>query len=157
MKFALVAYFDASPVELNGESYLLIKRSDFALLFDCVKHMEVVNPPTAPALHALAPAKLKTRRQPRPQLQLNNGQPAPAGEEPSETPVSQTFADCVRIALRNVGPASISNILQDLTDSEIKTDRQKLTVCLARLKSQGEAMKYNDGKWSWRMPNGTTV
>jgi hypothetical protein len=78
---------------------------------------------------------------------LNNGHQPPAGAEPGETPVSQTFADCVRIALRNVGPASIGDILQDLTDSEIQADRQKVTVCLATLRKQGDAIRQDDGKW----------
>lgn len=140
MKFTLRATFDAASVELNGDSYLLIKRSDFATLFDGLEIGEMDAPP---ARQVLAP------RQPRPQLQLNNGQPAPAGAEPGEA-VSQTFTDCVRIALRTKGKATIGEILQDLTDSEIKADRQKLTVCLARLKQQDEAEKLPDGRWSWR-------
>lgn len=141
MKVTLRATFDAATVDLNGESYLLIKRSDFARLFDGA---EVTAMPTI----TIPPARqARTPRQPRPQLQLNNGQPAPAGAVPGETPVSQTFADCVRIALRNVGPASIGDILQDLTDSEIQADRQKVTACLAGLRQRGDVIRQDDGKW----------
>lgn len=144
MRYTLRATFEAASVELNGDSYLLIKSSNFATLFD---GLEIVELTAAPPSQAKRP-----RQQPIPaasnghkktQLSLNGSSPAEQGE-PS---VSQTFADCVRLALRNVGPASIGDILQDLTDSEIRTDRQKLTVCLATLKKQGDAIRQDDGKW----------
>lgn len=145
MKVTLRATFDGAIVNLDTNRYLLVRLAEMSTPFDDVEiDVQALDDP-APK----PPASAKTRapRQPRPQLQLNNGQPAPAGAVPGETPVSQTFADCVRIALRNVGPASIGDILQDLTDSEIQADRQKVTACLAGLRQRGDVIRQDDGKW----------
>lgn len=60
MKLTLRATFDAAHVDLNGESYLLIKRSDFARLFNGA---EVTAVPTI----TTPPARIQARRPfPRP-------------------------------------------------------------------------------------------
>jgi hypothetical protein len=145
MKFTLRATFDAASVELNGDSYLLIKRSDFATLFDSLAVEEL----------AVAPSRQMQKPRQQPPEAANNGHQEThlavgltRANEPGEPPTSQTFADCVRLALRTMGPASIGDILNDLTDSEIKTDRGKIAVCLSQLKKQGEAEKLADGRWS---------
>lgn len=120
-----MATIEADLVRIQSEDYVLIRSQDLLKLF--------------------APMQRTARRQPTPAATNSHQRQiiAPPDEKPHEA-----FTDLVLIAMKNLGPASGPEILQDLIESEVACTQQKVSGALTYLKKKGR-VSYNADKNQW--------
>lgn len=117
---------EADIVRIANEDYALIKSKELMKLFGPMQRTARQNPP---------PAATNGQKQP---------QSAAAEEKPQEA-----FTELVLMALKDVQPASGSEVFGELSDSGVACDQKKVSSTLTYLKKTGRvSFDPASGKWA---------
>lgn len=132
------ACIEAEEITLAGESYVCIKRAQFAALFDQAPELQPILQPHLVTKQKKQAAARKPRPKAAPPAKPDEGEAT--GNEP-------TFCDVLRTTLASIGPATIQQIEENLRESGISHKPGKVASYLSYLRKRGDAIKVGD---AWR-------
>lgn len=133
------ACIEAEEITLAGESYVCIKRAQFAALFDQAPELQPLLKPS------LVP---KEKKQAGPRTATRKAPPAAKPVEGEATDKEPTFCDVLRTTLASIGPATIQQIEENLQESGLPHKPGKVASYLSYLRKRGDAVKEDD---TWRL------
>lgn len=131
------ACIEAEEITLAGESYVCIKRAQFAALFDQAPELQPILQPHLVTKQKKQAAARKPRPKAAPPAKPDEGEAT--GNEP-------TFCDVLRTTLASIGPATLQQIEENIEESGIPLKPGEVASYLSYLRKKGDAEKIGE-RW----------